>query len=172
MAGSPPRSGPAAPGTLSLSLLWLLLGGWIGAMLFFSAAVAPGAFTVLGDPALAGRLVAHTLRILLLGGAAAGLALALLAWLQGRGPWLLVVLPLLLSGLCIVSHFGVTGALAEIRAVEGWRSDPELAERFHSLHRLSVRLLGLTLVGALGLLVAHARALTRARNPSERPKNA
>jgi hypothetical protein len=152
-------------------VLWLVLGGWIGAMLFFSAAVAPGAFAVLGDPSLAGKLVAHTLRLLQLAGAGAGLALALLAWLQGRGLGL-VGLPLLLSGLCIVSHFGVTGALAEIRATPDWQADPALSARFASLHALSVRLLGLTLLGALGLLVAHARSLTRARKPSENLKNA
>lgn len=154
---------------MRLGLLWLVLGGWIGAMLFFAAAVAPAAFEVLDTPEQAGRLVSRTLSILNLGGAAAGLALALLARGLGRGPWLWAV-PLLLTVLCLGSHFGVSAALAEIRAQPGWDSDPAVRARFGALHGASVGLLGLTLIGAIGLLAAHARAWGRpagARKSSE-----
>jgi hypothetical protein len=137
--------------------LWLALGSWIGAMLFFSAVVAPAAFALLSSPELAGRLVARSLRVLHLGGAGIGLALAILAWALGRGRTL-VWLPVLLAGVCLLSHFGVSGAMAELRSPAALEvaGGPRLS--FAALHRLSVGLFALTLVGALALLVLHVRA--------------
>ncbi len=144
--------------TVAVTLLWLVLGGWIGAMLFFSAVMAPSAFAVLDTPAQAGRLVSRTLAILNLAGAGLGVALALLARALGRGPGLWAT-PLLLAGLCLVSHFGVSAAIAELRLEPGPDADPALRARFGTLHRVSVALFGITLIGAAGLLVAHVRAL-------------
>jgi hypothetical protein len=126
-------------------------------MLFFSAVVAPAAFALLPSPELAGRLVARSLRVLHLGGGAIGLTLAVLAWALGRGTTL-VWLPVLLAGVCLLSHFGVSGAMAELRSPAALEvgAGPRLS--FAALHRLSVGLFALTLVGALALLVLHVRA--------------
>lgn len=116
--------------------LWLLLGCWLGAWILFAALVAPAAFQELGrEPA--GRLVGEVLPPLQLGGVAAGVALALLARALGRGPaaW---ILPLALSALGLLSLFGITPRMEEIRdlAFEG-PGDPEARARFARLHLLS-----------------------------------
>jgi hypothetical protein len=149
----------SAPGTqIGLRCaLWLVLGGWIGAMLFFSAVVAPAAFAILPSADLAGRLVARSLRVLHLGGAVSGVALAVLARILGRrrtSIWL----PALLAGVCLLSHFGVSAALAELRATGSLDSDAALRARFAALHGVSVLLFALTLSGAFALLVLHVRA--------------
>jgi hypothetical protein len=138
-------------------VLWLALGGWIGAMVFFAGVVAPAAFAVLPSPDLAGRLVARSLRVLHLGGAAIGVLLAGLAWRLGRSRSL-IWLPVLAAGLCLLSHFGVSGALAELRGTAGFEADAALRVRFAALHRVSVGLFALVLLAAVGLLVLHVRA--------------
>ena len=151
-------------------LLFALLGLWIGAMLFFAGVMAPAAFAVLETPAQAGQLVARTLAVLNLVGAGLALAVALLSRRLGGGAWLPGI-ALGLGLLCILSHFGVTAALAEIRATPGWDSDPALRRRFGALHGVSVGLLGATLLGAVALLAAQGRRLRNALNPVESSKN-
>lgn len=150
MAAAPPASRSSRAGPL------LLLGVWLGAMLFFAAVMAPAAFAVLDEPAQAGRLVSRTLTTLDLAGVAFGLVLAFWARRLGAAPWL-QGLPLLLAMLCIASHFGVSATLAEIRATPGWADEPDLRRRFGQLHGVSVGLLGATFLGALALAVGHAR---------------
>jgi hypothetical protein len=140
------------------SALWLTLGTWIGAWLLFGAVVAPTAFRVLPSTAVAGSLIGPVLEALHLYGAGSGALLALLAVILGRGP-LLVGLPLLMSAVCLYSHFGVSAELSEIRDLAfGAGGAPEFAARFTRLHRVSLGLfLGLG-VAAVGLLVLHSRA--------------
>ena len=139
------------------ALWWLLLGGWIGAWVFFAFAVAPTAFRVLPSTQIAGLLIGPVLATLHLSGAAAGVALAALAWgLSRTGAFLW--LPLAMSALCLVSHFGVTAQIEAIRPLAfGPEGSPEMAARFQLLHRLSMGIY--TSVGLAGfLLVAlHAR---------------
>jgi hypothetical protein len=156
-------------GTASLrAALWLLLGGWIGAWVFFAFVVAPTAFRVLPTTQVGGQLVGPVLRALHLYGAGAGVALAALAWglaRSGVGLWI----PLAMSALCLVSHFGVTAQIEAIRPlVFGPAGSPEIAARFQLLHRLSMGIY--TAVGGAGfLLVAiHARADARDFRPAER----
>jgi hypothetical protein len=141
--------------------LWLLLGGWLGSWGAFAMLVAPAAFRVL-PTGLAGDLVAPLLAALHLGGAASGLALALLAWVLARGR-LAIALPLALSALCLISHFGVTPQIAELReAVRGAGSEAAAA-RFQRLHGLSMLLFSAVSLGALVLAGLHARADVRSR---------
>jgi hypothetical protein len=156
-------------GTASLrAALWLLLGGWIGAWVLFAFVVAPTAFRVLPTTQVGGQLVGPVLRALHLYGAGAGVALAALAWglaRSGVGLWI----PLAMSALCLVSHFGVTAQIEAIRPlVFGPAGSPEIAARFQLLHRLSMGIY--TAVGGAGfLLVAiHARADARDFRPAER----
>jgi hypothetical protein len=138
-------------------LLWVCLGGWIGAWAFFAFAVAPTAFRVLPSSELAGDLVGPLLATLHLSGAGAGIALAVLAAaLHRRG--LLVVLPLALSAICLVSHFGVSAAIVQVRPENlGPGTAPEAAARFAQLHRISVLLYATVGLGALLLAALHAR---------------
>jgi len=135
---------------------WLLLGGWLGSWSVFALTVAPTAFRVLPSPEIAGSLVSPVLAALHLYGAAAGLGLALLARPLGRGA-ALIVAPLLLSALCLFSHFGVSAQIAALGDVAfGPEGSTELAERFGRLHRLSMGIFGAVLLSTLGLVSAHA----------------
>ena len=140
-------SGPAY--IAARSALWILLGGWIGAQLLFATTVAPTAFQVLPSTELAGRLVSPVLAVLHLSGAAAGVALALLAALLRRGATL-TGLPLGMAAVCLFSHFGVTAELAEIRdPAFGPAPSAATAARLAHLHRLSVALFAAVAMGIL-----------------------
>lgn len=154
----PPRTAPPRPALRPL--LWLLLGGWIGAMALFGLVLARVVFQVVPDPDVAGRLVGRVLGPLQLSGAAAGLALAALAAGLRRGR-LAVVLPLVLAGICLFNHFGVTPRVAEFQVSDPGAA-PGSALRFARLHELSVLLFGITASGALLLAGIHALAEARA----------
>lgn len=142
--------------TVLRSLLWLLLGGWVGSWALFGLVIAPTAFRVLPSAEVAGTFVAPVLTALHLYGAAAGLALALLALALHRGR-LRVVLPLLLTAACLCSQFGVSAPMDEIRAAAfGPQGSEAIAERFGVLHRVSVAIFLAVSAGTLWLLVLHA----------------
>jgi Domain of unknown function (DUF4149) len=140
------------------ALLWLSLGGWIGAWLMFGLVVAPTAFSVLPSTQLAGALVGPVLESLQWFGAAAGLLLAGLAWRLGRGA-LLRALPLAMALACLYSQIGLSPEMAEIRAgAFGPHGSEALAARFNQLHHLSVALFVAVGVSALLLVALHAWA--------------
>jgi sirohydrochlorin ferrochelatase len=143
-------------------VLWIALGAWLGAMLFFGAVVARATFEVIPSADLAGQLVGRVLAPLQLGGAAVGIALSALGGALGRGR-VAVLLPLLLALVCLVNHFGVTPAVAEIRLgrLADAGADPGMAQRFARLHLLSVSLFMVTASGAVLLAVVHALAEAR-----------
>lgn len=160
------RSSPPTPrvplGRFALRIgLWLVLGGWIGAWFFFGAVVAPTAFRELPSTEIAGTLIGPVLTALHLYGVAAGLVLAAMAQALGHSLWLRLI-PLALSAACLYSHFGVTAQIAEIRGqIFGPGGNVEAAERFRSLHALSMSLfVGVGLV-AIVLAMLHAWADTR-----------
>jgi len=140
------------------SVLWLVLGGWIGASSYFALVVARAVFRVLPSAELAGKVVDAVYTPLQLYGVGAGLALAALALLLGRSRWL-VVLPAVLSVLCFTSHFGITARLDELRD-EAFGAVPQAAAsaEFWRLHGASMAIHAAVLLGAIGLLVLHARA--------------
>ena len=143
-------------GALLRTVLWILLGGWVGSWLLFALVVAPTAFRVLPSPEAAGSLVGPVLDALHLYGAAAGLALAALALALRRGP-VRVALPLLMSAACLYSQFGVSAELAEIRHLAfGPQGSEAVAARFNALHRLSMEIYSGVLVAALALVGLHA----------------
>jgi hypothetical protein len=137
--------------------LWLTLGGWIGAWLLFGLVVAPTAFRVLPSTRVAGSLIGPILEVLQLFGSAAGLLLALLAWLLGRGVtrW---ALPLAMTAACLYSQFGLSAEMAEIQdGAFGPQGSEALAARFNHLHRLSVSIFLSVGICALVLVGLHAR---------------
>ncbi len=140
------------------SALWLLLAGWFGSWATFGFVVAPIAFSVLPNTAIAGTLVDPVLTALHLYGAAAGLILALLARLLGRGP-LLTVLPLLMSALCLVSHFGVSLRMDEIRdQAFGPQGNLVSAALFNRLHRVSMGIFIGVSAAVVAILLLHVKA--------------
>jgi len=145
------------------SLLWLILGGWIGASSYFALVVALAAFRVLPTHQLAGQLVDAVYTPLQLYGVGAGIVLAGIASGLRRGRWL-VVHPLVLSSLCFLSHFGITPRLDELRA-QAFGAAPQAAAsaEFWKLHGASMGLHSVVLLGAVWLLVLHVRADLRAR---------
>jgi hypothetical protein len=126
-------------------------------MLLFALAVAPTAFRVLPSPELAGRVVGPVLASLHLYGMGAGIAIAGLTLALGRGTRL-ALLALLLSLVCLYSHFGVTAQIAELRdAAFGAEATVEAQLRWARLHRLSMGLFAATGLATLILALLHAR---------------
>lgn len=156
---SRPRSAAAHGrllGAALRSLLWILLGGWVGSWLLFALVVAPTAFRVLPSHDAAGALVGPVLEALHLYGAAAGFALAALAFALRRGA-LRVALPLAMTAACLYSQFGVSAELAEIRHLAFSPEGSEaVAARFNELHRVSMTIYSAVLVSALVLVALHA----------------
>lgn len=140
------------------ALLWLALGGWIGAMGLFGA-MTRVAFEVVPSPEIAGHLVGRLLEPLLTTGAVLGASLAAMGAALGRGR-LAIGMSLLLSIACLVNQFGVSRAVAEIHLTDPGLA-PGLAARFATLHQLSVWLFIGTAVGALALAAIHARIEAR-----------
>jgi hypothetical protein len=152
----------SARASLLRPALFGLLGVWLGALLVF-ALVARAAFAVGATPEIAGHLVGRVLGPLELGGAGAGVALAALGGRLRAARWA-VALPLVLSAVCLLSHFGVSPALAEIRLAAP-DAAPDVGRRFARLHRLSVGLYAASVLGVLALGLLHARAEVAAVAP-------
>jgi hypothetical protein len=140
------------------SVYLVALTGWVGSILFFTFAVAPIVFKVLG-PEAGGAFVRALFPRYFQWGAISG-AVALpaavavpLCFPELRGPGVGVQALVILSAILITLYSGnvVTPAINAARDL----GDPGEA-RFHRLHRRSVWLNGLVLVIGLGLIVAFA----------------
>ena len=143
----------------------LLLAGWIGAVMFFGAFVAPAAFAVLPTRALAGAVVGRTLQPLFIAGAAAG-ALVTIAGVVSRKSLGRGVLGGMLVMSCALSHLVVGARISTLRQAIGPSLDalsPDDPRRlmFGRLHALSVAGLGIGVVAAVGALWLILRALAR-----------
>jgi hypothetical protein len=146
----------------------LLVAVWLGAAVFFAAAVAPSAFAVLPSRELAGALVARTLTILNVGGVAAG-ALLLVGAFVGRRrgvrlPALLAeVLALAaLTGAAFVGRFVIASRMAALRAqmgkpIEEVAADDPLRVAFNALHAQSVTAMSVAAAAAVVALFLIAR---------------
>lgn len=159
---SGPDHGRPLRGVAARTLLWLLLGGWVGSWACFGIVVAPTAFRVMPSSELAGALVGPVLTQLHLYGVLAGIGISGLSWLLRRGR-VAIYLPLLMAAACLYNQFGVSGEIAEIRDLAFGPSGSEaVATRFAHLHRVSMAIY-LAVSGATLVLVwLHARADTPA----------
>lgn len=150
----------------------LLLGLWLGAAMFFSFAVAPGAFAVLPARELAGAIVTRTISIVNVGGFVIGLLLLATAFV-GRGvaaarrAWLLEVFALALLVLATgIGHWVISARMHALRLSMGRpidelpQSDP-LRLAFNGLHGYSVAAMT---AGMLAGLVAFMLIARRNRN--------
>lgn len=144
--------------TLFKALGALALALWFGAMLFFAAGVAPVAFSVLPDRVLAGNVVNGAMaRLHLIAYGAAAVVLVSYAariWLEPARRMLTLTkasLVVLMLGLTLYSGLGVSPTLAEMRktvgAIDQLPPDDPVRTRFGDLHRLSVLLMGVAMLG-------------------------
>jgi hypothetical protein len=157
-------------GTLAPRSLVALLSAWLGATLFFGAAVAPAAFDVLESRDLAGELVGRVLPALLLTGVVIGivmLGIALSRIVARQVRRVLLIGGVIMAASCGAAYFVVNPAIDGMRAAAG-KPVAELAAtdpvrvRFGRMHALSVGLLGLAWIG--GVVVLLAAGITR-RSP-------
>ena len=156
-----------AASTLLRSLLWLALGGQVGAWLLFGLVLAPTAFRVLPSTELAGTVIGPVLSALHLYGAAAGLGLACLAASMQRGR-LRVGLPLVMALACLYSQFGVSAEISEIRNLAfGPEGNADAAARFNQLHQISMAIYVAVGVAALALVALHAYTDASRERPRE-----
>jgi hypothetical protein len=152
-----------------------LVGLWLGGMASFSWIVAPVAFTVLPNPALAGNIVSRHLVITEWIGIVLGTILLALLWLEARkesgrqGGRVEAGLLLSMVGAMAVSRAWVSRTLHQIRLEFGERlqtlpPDDPTRQTFDLLHQVSVGLMGWTMLAAVLLLV------WLIRNPSLRSR--
>ncbi len=136
--------------------LWIamVLAGWFGAGVFFTIAVAPAIFSLAREPGAAGAAIASLLTALHIGGACLFLSAAAAALVARRSRAFRFGL-IALAGLCLLSHFGVSRPLAELRERNSASRTAEEAARFRNLHRISVGFFGVIAVGSLTLLVVN-----------------
>ncbi len=139
-----------------------VLALWLGAALFFAAAVAPAAFDLF-EVTLAGALVGRLLPPVFVAGILAGLAVAAieLRWPR-RGRGLRWAGAAVVAGACAVAQLVVGPMIDRLRAaVERPIAElaPDDARRvaFGRLHGLSVAALGVAMVGAVTVIASAVR---------------
>ena len=143
----------------------LLLGLWLGAAIFFSAAVAPGVFAVLREAglanasSLAGSIVARLLATVNRGGFEVAVFVLVMSYFLTQGQTRLrkAVQMISLAIMAImtgVAHWVVGARLATLRALmqvpveQIALTDPRRIE-FDRLHRYSVAMLAVAMIAGL-----------------------
>jgi prepilin signal peptidase PulO-like enzyme (type II secretory pathway) len=151
----------------------LLLGVWLGAAIFFGAAVAPALFGVLRGAGLvnanelAGSIVTRLLAILNLGGFEIALFLFVTAFLVNRhksrlARWVEVISLAIMAIMTAVNHFVISPHMLELRRAMGDRIDrvspiDPLRMGFDSLHQWSVRVMMIAMIAGLVAFVITTR---------------
>ncbi|HEY3104843.1 MAG TPA: DUF4149 domain-containing protein [Pyrinomonadaceae bacterium] len=160
----------------------LLLGLWLGAAIFFSAAVAPNLFAVLRGAelpnanALAGTIVTRLLAIINRGGFEIGLLLLVISFFATRAHTTLrrfaeMISLAIMAIMTGIGHWVVAARMAALRAAmqipidQVAPADPRRLQ-FDNLHRYSVAMMAVAIVAALIAFVLNANRT----NQSEPPK--
>jgi hypothetical protein len=148
----------------------LLLGVWIGSMIFFSFAVAPSAFAVLPTRELAGVMVTSTIGKLELLGLVIGPLLILIQAASWRARHtstlcksLRVILVLVMIAAAALSRFWISPQMVSLRAGMGGHIDDvplgdPLRMQFNDLHQYSVALMGTAMIAGLVVLYLTVRS--------------
>ena len=160
----------------------LLLGLWLGAAIFFSAAVAPNVFAVLrgaelpNATTLAGSIVTRLLAIINKGGFEIGLFVLVVSFFMTRGQKSIRRIAEMLSLaimaiMTAIGHWVVAARMATLRAAMQLPIDqivPTDARRleFDSLHRYSVVMLSVAIIAALIALILRSLPDTKSTPPS------
>ncbi len=148
---------------------FLALGLWLGADVFVSFVVAPGAFHVLGSRDQAGAMVGFALARMHWGGIICGVIFLLaraarLRWFSAvASPAALCVV--LMMAATLVSQFTVSPRMAELRtrmgSIEGTAADSPLLAEFSRLHTMSVSLESVVLLAGVTAMFLMVRKFTR-----------
>lgn len=148
----------------------LLLGLWLGSMMFFSFAVAPSAFAVLPTRELAGLMVTSTIgKVEVL-----GLVIGPLLILANAGSWharpsskrvriLQIFLIVVMIAAAALSRFWISPTLVSLRAAMGGHIDDvpatdPLRMQFNDLHQYSVGLMSAAMISGLLVLFLTVRS--------------
>lgn len=146
-----------------------LIAAWLGAVLFFGAAVAPATFAVLEEQQDAGAIVGRLLPVLYYAGIVVGLPLVICA-VRRSSMRQLVRRSLAIAGLvmivaCALAQFWVAPEIARVRRAAGVLQDLQPDDRrrlqFGRLHAMSVALLGIAWLGGATALVVSMTASQR-----------
>ena len=141
---------------------FLALGLWLGADVFLSFVLAPGAFHVLASRDQAGALVGFALTRMHWGGIICGVIFLLARVVRVRwfsalaSPAALCVV--IMMAATLVSQFMVSPRMAELRgrmgSIEGTAADSPLLADFARLHTMSVSLESVVLIaGVTGMFL-------------------
>ena len=136
----------------------LLLGGWLGSMMFFSFAVAPSAFAVLPTREMAGVIVTSTIGKVEVIGLIIGPILILINAVKTGSSSAARFLRIGLIGLMVIcaalSRFWISPSMVSLRASMGGHIDDvspadPMRLHFNDLHQYSVALMGIAIVAGL-----------------------
>ena len=149
---------------------FLCLGLWLGADVFLSFVVAPGAFRILGGRDAAGAMVGFALGRMHLLGVVCGVVLLLARLVRMRSfagfvtPVALCVV--LMIGLTVASQVGVSPRMALLRvqmgSIQATAEDSPLLAEFGRLHRISVLLESGVLLAGLTAIYLMVKDVTAA----------
>lgn len=133
------------------------MSAWLGAAVFFTAIVAPGAFAVLKSHLLAGGLIAHVLPPLFYAGMAVGLIVALLDTARGRRAGGMMAF------VCAIAQFVVVRRIDRLEAtvsgpVDALPSTDPRQAAFALFHGLSVALFCVAMILALVFVIVTWRS--------------
>ncbi|MEQ1474739.1 MAG: DUF4149 domain-containing protein [Candidatus Acidiferrum sp.] len=148
---------------------FLALGLWLGADVFLSFVVAPGAFHVLGSRDQAGLMVGFALTRMHWGGIICGVIFlvvraARVRWFSALGsPAALCVVVMMAATL--VSQFTVSPRMAELRvqmgSIQAAAADSPLLAEFSRLHTMSVSLESVVLIAGVTAMFLMVRKFAR-----------
>ncbi len=137
----------------------LLIGLWLGAAVFFSFAVAPGAFAVLPSREAAGALVSRSLMIVNLSGLVIGAILLASSFVKTAAANLfllwaerisLVILPTACAIGLFIGTFWLPSVKAQMgRPIDEIAVDDPLRIQFNNLHEYSVWVLIAAMIAAI-----------------------
>ncbi len=150
-----------------------MLGLWLGAALFFGAAVAPALFGVLRGAGLAnanelaGSVVTRLLAIINQGGLEIALFVLVTGFFVNRNKsrlarWAEMISLAIMAIMTGVSHFVISARMLELRRAMGGQIDrvsptDPLRMGFDSLHWYSVRVMTVAMIAGLLAFVLAAR---------------
>ncbi|MFV0388213.1 MAG: DUF4149 domain-containing protein [Pyrinomonadaceae bacterium] len=161
----------------------LLLGIWLGAAIFFGAAMAPTAFRVLPNSALAGSLVSHTLTIVNFSGIAIGVLLLLLSFVPRAGSarawaWFERFLLFVIAAACGFGQAVIGLYLEQLRKladkpIDQLPPNSSIKLSFDQWHQYSVWILATAMIAAFIAFFVIARSSDRKKvssNSDDMPK--
>ena len=148
----------------------LLLGVWLGSMIFFSFAVAPSAFAVLPTREMAGVMVTSTIGKIEVLGLIIGTLLILIHvanWRSRRSSGAIKTLQtfllLLMIAAAALSRFWISPAMVSLRAQMGGHIDDvavtdPMRIQFNYLHQYSVGLMSAAMISGIVVLFLTVRS--------------